>query len=445
MMKLLVAIFLISLCPAALAQSNIQIDSLLQYLSAQNGFSGSVEISKGNKVVYKGDYNFLSNGTLRYRIGSVSKVYTAIMVYQLIDEGKLTIDDTLDRFFPTIKYASEITIGHLLSHTSGIFSVTDWKGYFGSRTKEFTREDIVSIINDHKPEFKPGRDCLYSNSNYILLGFIIEDITQKRFHENLTERISRPFALPNTYCEYENIGSSSRERSYKFDGENWNPDVDSDPSLPFAAGAIVSTPGEMRQMMYHLFNSNIVSATALSSMKSLKSRAIGHGLFKAPFYDKIGWGHTGRIDEFRSFVGYFPEDSITLAICTNGATVKLNDVIVGVLSLYFGRRYNFPEFVHTAVDTPSVAYFEGKYKAKLLRFITVATFHITSAGKNHLFMSEHNDGLPSDKALLIRTGAFTFFSNEAGGGLEFFSKNEAVKGVKLRQGTFTIRCKKVKK
>jgi len=136
------------------------IDSLLNFLKTENLFSGRVSIQKTDKIIYTGNFDKFHNNIVKYKIGSVTKVFTALLVYQLIDEGKLQLNSTLDKYFPTIKNANTITIENLLSHTSGIYSVTDWDGYYGARKQQLTRQDIADLVNKNKPAFKPNADCM---------------------------------------------------------------------------------------------------------------------------------------------------------------------------------------------------------------------------------------------------------------------------------------------
>jgi D-alanyl-D-alanine carboxypeptidase len=420
------------------------IDSLLNYLESENYFLGMVTIQKYDKVIYTGNFNLKSNGSNRYKIGSVTKVFTAIITHQLIDEGKLNLSTTLDKYFPTIKYAELITISNLLSHTSGIFNVTDWDDYYSKRTQYFSRQDIVNLVSEHKCEFKPNTDCSYSNTNYILLGYIIEDITGKSYSDNVKERISDKIGLSNTYCETSGSKFPLREQSYKYNGETWIQDTDSDPSLPFAAGSIVSTTEDLCKMMYYLAYKNVLSDSSLAVMKKIRGKNIGHGLFKVPFYEKEGWGHTGRIDEFRSLVLHIPKDSLFLSITSNGLNLKLNEVIIGILSTYYGRKYSYPTFTNSKVEIPSTNIFIGTYKAKLAGLITVARFQITQAGRNYLFLSEANNNKEVEKGLLVRQGELVFYSPDSGGLLTFkMNKKGKITGIKMKQGKFTISCKKI--
>lgn len=419
-------------------------DSLMNFLYAEKLFSGRVLVQKSGITLYSGDFNQISSSSARYKIGSVSKVCTAIMVYQLIEEGKLSEDMTIESFFPDLKYASSITVEQLLSHSSGIYNITSWEGYYASRNKQFSRQEILDLIGAHKPSFKPGEDCDYSNSNYILLGYMMEDITGKTYAANLKERVADPLGLKDTYCEVSGMQMPERESSWIFDGEEWQKDMDSDPSLPFSAGAIVSTTEDLARMMSALFHGELISPSSLARMQLLKSKSVGHGIFKAPFYEHEGWGHTGRIDEFRAFAGYFPEDSLTLIITSNGMSAPLNDIMIGLLSAYFDKEYAYPEVFPNAPQIPDAGVFTGSYKAKLLGMFTVGRFRLYAAGHNYLFMSEGKDeGKLVEKVLLYRTGDMSFLSRESGGAMEFVKNRKGnVTKVYIVQKNFRLKCKK---
>jgi len=123
--------------------------------------------------------------------------------------------------------------------------------------------------------------------------------------------------------------------------------------------------------MHHLFHGDLVSDISLATMQKLKSKSIGHGLFKAPFYDKIGWGHTGRIDKFKSATLYFPTEDLYLSVTSNGSRLGINDIMIGILSSYYGKKYDYPLFYHSEIREPKLSVFTGTYKAKLAGIITL--------------------------------------------------------------------------
>lgn len=425
------------------------IDSLLINFKKNNAFSGSILLQKNGETIYKGEFNKFAEGSDQYRIGSVTKVFTAIITFQLIEEGKLSLDSKLSKYFPTIKNAEMITIGNMLNHTSGIYNYLEWEDYYDQKSKHYTREDMLKLVQQGKPDFKPGKDSSYSNSNYLLLGYIIEDITGRSYEENIRARILDKVGMHNTYCEKDLTQYGKRTKSYKFDGENWSKESDTHPSFTFATGDIVSTTEDLSKLMHELFKGNLISENSLEQMKKTNPQvALGYGLFKTPFYDKTGYGHTGRIDEFHSGVAYFPEDNFSIAMLANGTNIKLNDIVVGIVSKYYQKKYKNPDFTTYSSETaPSTEIYKGIYKAKLAGLITVGTFQITQAGKNHLFIAMYNrekEGKESRKALLKRTGENEFYSFDNGAELKFLLNEKGkVIGIKLTQGRQSINCKKV--
>ena len=259
----------------------------------------------------------------------------------------------------------------------------------------------------------------------------------------MKERITDKIYLKNTFVA-ESEHDIKDLKSYLFNGENWFEDISSHPSLPFSAGAIISTTNDLNKFMDNIFQGNLVSKQSLFTMQNLKSKSIGHGLFKLPFYDKIGWGHTGSIDEFKSVTSYFPTEDLYLSITTNGSRINLNDVMIGILSKYYDKKYDYPKFYHTEIQNPPILNFTGIYKAKLGGLITVGKFEITPAENNYLFMNELQNDKIGEKALLERINSNTFYLRSAKGKLIFtLDKNNKVKKLVLEQGKMSIKCNKI--
>ncbi len=420
------------------------IDSVLHYFQENNAFSGRVTIQKENEVLYDGDYNLFEKGRGNYKIGSVTKVFTAVLVFQLIDEGKLTLKTPLSTFYPEIKYSNEITIENLLSHTSGIYEILEWDDYYATRNQYFTKQQILDIIKIGKPEFKPNKDCSYSNSNYILLGYILEDISGKTYDQLIKEKIVDKIGLKSTYSEV----SGKVEPvlySYLFDGEGWMKDVSSDPSLLIATGSMVSNNEDLARFLNELFAGKLVSESSLEKMKTLKDKTKGHGLFKAMFYKKEAWGHTGSLEEFKSAIFHIPNDSLTIVILMDAGRIAVNDIALPVMSKFYGNKYTYPEFYHSEITEPDVSVFEGEYKIKLIGLVSMGELKIKKAKNNYLFITELNDGKESELVLLERINADTFYFRRANAKLMFsFDKKGKANKIILEQGNFKIRGTKIK-
>ncbi|SFO00066.1 D-alanyl-D-alanine carboxypeptidase [Paenimyroides ummariense] len=447
-MKNIFLIFALSIFGLMSAQNTYyvkSIDSLMGSFKHNNAFSGSVLIQKDGKTVYKGEFNRFGDYSDKYRVGSITKIFTAIITFQLIEEGKLTLDTTLDKYYPDIKNADEITIGHLLNHTSGIYNYLEWDVYYISKQKRFSKKEMLDLIFQGKPDFKPGKDCIYSNSNYLLLGYIIEDITAKSYKDNLNERVVDKIGLQNTYCETKEEEYPKRNISYLFNGEKWIKETETHPSFTFSAGAVVSTTEDLSKLMDNLFKGKLVSEASLAQMGKTNNKAIGYGLFMTPFYDKIGYGHSGNIDEFHSFTGYFPNERVSVSLLSNGGNIHLNDIAVGIASKYFNRVYKNKDFtVYKSETAPPTKIYSGVYKAKLLGLINIETFQISQAANNYLFLSMYEDGKDAQKVLLERKGENKFYARKNNAQFDFIvDKKGNVTGMKLTQNKQSISCKKV--
>ncbi|WP_210150165.1 serine hydrolase domain-containing protein [Chryseobacterium scophthalmum] len=443
---LLVVLSLFGFLSAQNSDYKKSIDSVLNYFHENNAFSGSVLLQKNGETIYKGEFNKFADRSDKYRVGSITKVFTAIITFQLIEENKLSLDTKLAQYYPDIKNADKITIGNLLNHTSGIYNYLEWKDYYISKKKKFAKKEMLDIINQGKPDFKPGNDYAYSNSNYLLLGYIIEDITKKSFTENLNERIVNKIRLKNTYCETDEKEYPKRNSSYLFDGKKWTKEMETHPSFTFAAGAVVSTTEDLSKLMHELLRGNLVAKNSLAEMGKVNQKGIGYGLFMSPFYDKSSYGHSGKIDEFYSFTTYFPTDKFSISILSNGGSVKLNDVVVAIASKYYNRAYKKPDFtIYKNEKAPKTKAYEGVYKAKLAGLINVGTFQISEATDNYLFLSMYEDGKDAEKILLERKGENKFYAQKNNAEFDFITdKNGKITGMKLTQNKQSINCKKIK-
>jgi D-alanyl-D-alanine carboxypeptidase len=336
-----------------------RMDSLFTVIEDSGKGMGSVSVFGNGNEAYRNSIGFASiedniqaTGNTKYRIGSISKMYTATIIMKLVEQGKLQLDSKLDRFFPEITNSGKITIEHLLGHRSGIFNFTSAADYSSWMETEVSRKELVNKIASHTSVFEPGERSEYSNSNYVLLSYIAEKITGKEFAGILEDFITKPFNLTSTYYG-DGIDIHDNEAfSYTKSG-NWDLSTQTDMSVPVGAGAIISTPTEVNVFLNNLFQGKIVSVESLHKMMSLKD-GFGLGMFQVPFYDKKAYGHTGGIDGFNSMAFYFPDEDVSVAYFSNGTDMPVNDIIIGILSIYFGKDYELPVFAGPVEMDPAV-------------------------------------------------------------------------------------------
>jgi D-alanyl-D-alanine carboxypeptidase len=372
-LRFFTAILLSILSFTAVVPQNIntqKLDSLFNILAEKNKAMGSVVVSKNGMVLYSRaiGYSFISHNdkkaattATRYRIGSISKMFTATIIFQLIEEGKINLTTTLDTYFPTIPNASKISVGNMLSHRSGIHNFTDEPEYRTYMSQPKTEDEMVKIISKYKSDFEPDAKTSYSNSNFVLLGYIIEKITKQPYSVNLEKRICSVTGLKDTYIGKKSDLVSNESYSYKF-GTEWEQQPETDMSIPGGAGSVVSTPTDLTRFVEALFSLKLVSQNSLDQMKTMKE-GMGMGMFRFPFHEKSAYGHNGGIDGFVSNVAYFPEDSLSVSYCTNGMVYPMNDILIGILSICFNKQYSIPDFKTITLKTGELDKYLGVYSS----------------------------------------------------------------------------------
>lgn len=328
-----------------------KIDSLFTRIERFDKGMGTISLFQNGKQIYQKNFGYsdVENGIknsseTKYRIGSVSKTFTATIIMKLIEESKISLDTKLADYYPQIPNASKITIEHLLQHRSGIPNFIEVEDYMEWSIKKQTKNELLSRIISGGTFFEPDETFQYSNSNYVLLTYIAEDVTEKSFSDLLNEIIVIPCNLKNTYVGGAIKRGSGEAYSYVKLSSGWEKSSETDMSVPQGSGFIVSTPYDLNLFLHCLFSEKIVNKRSLNKMLDLKEN-FGLGLFQVPFYDEIGYGHTGGIDGFQSNAFYFPESKVSISLIENGVAYMLNNILVGCLSIYFGKDYDLPTFV----------------------------------------------------------------------------------------------------
>ncbi len=327
-----------------------KMDSLFTLLEDNNKGMGSFSIFSDGSEIYQKSFGFSdlsnnkrANNLTKYRIGSITKTFTAAVIMQLVEEGKLNLGTLLSEYFPEIPNADKITIEDLLRHQSGLFDLTADENLTEWMTKPQSREKIIERIMDNGTVFEPKEKTEYSNTNYILLSYIAEIIDNKKFEEILETRIIEPLNLKRTEFGKKINAANNEALSYNYEAEWKLIDEQTDMNFPMGAGAIVSTPTELNIFFSHLFSGNLVSDNSLSQMKNAQN-GIGFGLMKLPLGDKEVYGHGGSIDGFQSFAAYFPKEKVSFALTTNYIYTQVSNIFIGAVQIYFGMDYKLPDF-----------------------------------------------------------------------------------------------------
>lgn len=355
---------------AVFAQSfNTQkMNSFMQALDQNRKFMGTVAVAENGKTVYSNAFGYAdvenkikNTPETRFRIGSISKTFTSVLVMKAVEENKLKLDEKLSKYFPQIKNADKITLEHLLNHRSGIHNVTALPDYLTWNSKAITPKDMVAKITAAGSDFEPGKSMSYSNSNYILLSYILETAYQKTYAKLLEEKITKPLGLNNTYFGKAIDPANKEAYSYVF-AENFVKDAETDMSVPTGAGAVVSTTGDLLKFANALFGGKVVSAASLEKMMKMTD-GYGYGLFSVPFNGLTGYGHTGGIDGFTSALYHFPENKTTYVMLSNGSAFDSNRIAIAALSAATGKDFDIPTFKSVVVKTDDLNKLTGTYSS----------------------------------------------------------------------------------
>ncbi len=355
---------------AVFAQSfNTQkMNSFMQALDQNRKFMGTVAVAENGKTVYSNAFGYAdvenkikNTPETKFRIGSISKTFTSALVMKAVEENKLKLDDKLSKYYPEIKNADKITLEHLLNHRSGIHNVTALPDYLTWNSKAITPKDMVAKITTAGSDFEPGKTMSYSNSNYILLSYILETAYGQPYAQLLEEKITKPLGLRNTYFGKPINTASKEANSYVF-AENFVKDAETDMSVPTGAGAVVSTTGDLLKFADALFNGKVVSAASLEKMMKMTD-GYGYGLFTVPFNGLKGYGHTGGIDGFTSALYHFPQNKTTYVMLSNGSAFDNNRIAIAALSAATGQEFDIPDFKVVAVKAEDLTKLVGTYSS----------------------------------------------------------------------------------
>jgi CubicO group peptidase (beta-lactamase class C family) len=312
----------------------------------------SVAIQRGNDIILARGYG-LANVELSvpasaetvYRIGSITKQFTAAAILQLVDAGRLRLDDELTKFLPDYPVqGKKITIHHLLTHTSGIKSYTSLGPKFWNEAARLELPDsqLVALFQNEPFDFAPGEKWAYNNSGYYLLGMIIEKASGMPYRQYLKEKLLGPLGLRSTsYCDNRPI-MPHRASGYEVRNGALENDDPIGMSTPGAAGAMCSTVLDLLAWRQALFNHQVVSAASLQRMitparlnnDSVTSYAYGLGIGKLESHRSIS--HGGGINGFITHLGYLPDDSLTVVVLGNLGRAPSGRVAEAISRLLLG-------------------------------------------------------------------------------------------------------------
>ncbi|MGI8897032.1 MAG: serine hydrolase [Pyrinomonadaceae bacterium] len=359
------AIILVALQSAALGQQTAKdkvrkIDDVMMAAHKYRLFNGSVLVAENGKVIYKKglglaqmEWNIPNMPDTRFRLGSITKQFTAALILQLVEQGKVKLDGRVSDYLPAYRkdIGEKVTVHQLLNHTSGIPSYTSLAGFFNDVSRNpSTVDDFIKKYASNNLEFEPGSKFSYNNSGYFLLGAIVEKVTGQTYEKALKERILDPLGMKNTgYDHHANI-IEKRSSGYQKTPEGYVNAPYLDMSLPYAAGAMYSTVEDLYLWDQALYADRVLSAATKELMykPNLDDYAYGWVVTRA----KLGTGtesvpkikHGGGINGFNTVIVRFPAQKHLIAMLDNTSQGRsLEQLERELTNILYNQPYNLPK------------------------------------------------------------------------------------------------------
>jgi CubicO group peptidase (beta-lactamase class C family) len=349
--KLLLLFILIVEFSSSSAQSiSAKMDSLLTAYNNQYKFNGVVLVVKGGNVLLKKGYGYKDYANKKvidpngiFQIGSITKQFTSTVILRLYEQGKLDVKDKLIKYIPDFPRGNEITLENLLTHTSGIYNYTNDNKFMNIESLLHVElERMISMMKSKPLEFQPGTKFSYSNSNYILLGYIIQKVTGKPYEQVVHEYIFNPLGMTHSGFDFKNLKDTNKVVGYLAFDKSLQviaPIVDS--SASFAAGAMYSTLDDLYKWDRGLYGNKVVSQSSLEKAYTPKLNKYGYGWFIDSIKGKRILTHNGGIFGFTAdFVRIPADDVCIIVLCNEGE--NLTPITKGLKNILYDLPYELP-------------------------------------------------------------------------------------------------------
>jgi len=324
------------------------------YLKAElksERFAGSVMVARSNQIVFMKGYG-LANRELdvanapntKFRLASLTKQFTALCILILQEQGKLSVEDPISKFLPDCPSAwSKIKIRHLLTHTSGIPDYTKLPDYVSTITGAYPPEKMMKDLRDKPLEFEPGDRFAYSNSGYVLLGYLIEKASGQSYELFMEQFVLKPLGMTDTGCDHFAAILPHRATGYTPDGDTWVNAAYIDLTIPHGDGALYSTVEDFFRWYQCWREQKLVSADSWRAMTTPVKENYGFGIAVVEQFGQREIAHDGRMNGFVASMRWFPASDIFVAAFANSDSAHSGEVADNLAALLLNRPLRLPQ------------------------------------------------------------------------------------------------------
>lgn len=386
-------IFFLFILPLYGQQPSERADSLLSRLLPENEHAVQVLVAQGNDILYQKTLGYadrenkrMANEETIFRIGSITKQFTATAILKLAEMGKLALSDPLSKYIIDFPDGDKVTIHHLLTHTSGIKSYTDQPD-FGSHVSTAVDEEVLmEKIKSLGYDFPPGEQWRYNNSGYFILGYLIGKISGMAYSKFLDKYVLKPAKMNHTGV-YDNTDKHKNEAlGYGMAASEISEATNWDMTWAGGAGDLYSTATDLYQWNNMLFAGKVISENSLAKAHSQvklndgSEYPYGYGWALSEFKGLKSIGHGGGLEGFLSYITYYPELDATIVVlsnCSPPENVVPSDLVEDLTMIFFKKHLKENEEV--PVDYSLYNKYVGKYE-----YPGSAVMNITRGG-DHLY------------------------------------------------------------
>jgi CubicO group peptidase (beta-lactamase class C family) len=353
------------------------INGIYNSLDGKTASGVAVLVAKDGKVLYKKGFGYadiekkeLISPETKFRIGSVTKQFTASAILKLQEEGKISVNDKLSKFLPDFPRAGEVTIHQLLTHISGIHSYTSKPEFINKVTSPITEEELIAFFKNDPYDFNPGEQWAYNNSAYFILGHIIGKVSGKPYGEYLKESFFVPLGMTNTGIYNATLNLQNEAKGYTKENGQYKRAMNWDMSWAGGAGAIYSTVEDLYKWEEALFNGKVLpekSSTAAFTPVVLNNgkkpdASYGYGLMINDYRSVEVIEHGGGLHGFISQLARYPKENITVAILTNLTPPEVSTNSNTIAEFFLWQKMEKQKSrIKNASVTEDVSQYAGRY------------------------------------------------------------------------------------
>jgi D-alanyl-D-alanine carboxypeptidase len=373
---------------------NAKIDDYMQAQMRASAFSGTILVARnGTPLVSKGygfanaEWQIANSPDTKFRLGSITKQFTSMLIMRLQEQGKLTVQDPIcTHLSPCPDAWKPITIHHLLTHTSGIPSYTDSPDYLKAMMVPKTTEDMVAGFRGLPLEFEPGSRFKYDNSGYFLLGQIVEKTSGKTYEDALKRDILDPLGMKDTGYDHHATILPRRASGYGRNGATTINAPYLDMVQPYAAGALYSTVQDLLIWDQALYTDRLLPAAARTAMFTPFKDGYAYGWSIRPAspatFGRTLIEHGGGINGFSTMIVRVPDEHVTSIVLSNFQTAPANRIAHDLLAILFGDAYTLPVEHKIATVDPAI------YDAYVGRYAIAPAFILTVTREGNRLMMQ---------------------------------------------------------